>query len=215
MRYKLKSTCFITNSRIINDGTSPSGKALVFGTSIRRFESYRPSQALHQRKPLIFMHVYPKDFILNSLMGEIGDIIRGHAYLSFILICSGIELLGKCLEPNASFSDDGKQGEYFKKAIKELFPECYHDHIQHLYSDLRCGMLHSYLAGKYKLMELKNDPAGQHAYATHLAENSDIIVLDYLFFDFIQACQKVLNMDFAEDDKMTKPFIIIGPAESI
>ncbi len=33
-----------TASLHADDGTSPSGKALVFGTSIRRFESYRPSQ---------------------------------------------------------------------------------------------------------------------------------------------------------------------------
>jgi hypothetical protein len=40
-----KSTQHLNYTTIISaNGASPSGKALVFGTSIRRFESCRPSQ---------------------------------------------------------------------------------------------------------------------------------------------------------------------------
>ena len=45
-----EQTCFVGSITTLqlrfDDGTWPSGKAPVFGTGIRRFESYRPSQVL-------------------------------------------------------------------------------------------------------------------------------------------------------------------------
>lgn len=44
----------------------------------------------------------PRDFINETLIGEIGAIVNGkekHDYLSFLLISCGIEFLGKCTAP--------------------------------------------------------------------------------------------------------------------
>ena len=65
-----------------------------------------------------------KEFIQNVLIGEIGDVVSHHQYLSFALISAGIELLGTCIEsPINSFHIWGKSELRFKSAINQLFPQ--------------------------------------------------------------------------------------------
>lgn len=155
--------------------------------------------------------ISPKDCINELLIGEIGNILPKHPYLGFLLICSGIEFLGKCLDSSAGWDDDIKHGFHFKKAITELFPAHYESLKEKLYKELRCGMTHSLRSGTFKLTELKNDPTGTLQYSKHLKSDKSIIVIDYFYFDFVQACIKVVAMKFLPEDKMNKEFIGVGP----
>ena len=63
----------------------------------------------------------PRDFINETLIGEIGAIVNGkekHDYLSYLLISCGIEFLGKCTAPiKTNWQDHKKNGYYFKKGL--------------------------------------------------------------------------------------------------
>lgn len=151
-----------------------------------------------------------KDFIKETLIAEIGDIVKSHPYLSFYLICSGIEFLGKCLDTSCTWDTTGKSARHFKSAIKSLFPADYHSEATKLYKYLRCGLLHSQNAGYFRLTELKNFTG-----TTPIEQNKDvfdknIIILDYFYGDFVSACQKIVSQTFAPNDKVNVPFLYIG-----
>lgn len=150
--------------------------------------------------------MYPKDYIKEILIGEIKDIVDRHAYLSFILICAGIEYLGICIDDTSGWSDKGKSGNHFKKAIEKLFPSHYKFLKNDLYSYLRCGMTHSQLPGGYGLTELKDSFS---KYEDHLIKNNKLIVVEYFYQDFVSACNKVIKMNFGKLSKMSKSFLKI------
>ncbi len=62
------------------------------------------------------------DFIQKVLIDEFKEIQQdeGHHYLSFSLICQGIEFLGACLD-SEPFSAKGLGAPRFRRAIYDLF----------------------------------------------------------------------------------------------
>lgn len=153
---------------------------------------------------------HPKDFIKQTSK-EIGVMSKGHAYLGFILLCSGIELLGRCLDTEeADWSKHKIDGYYFKKGLSQ-FPEHYQLMKDRLYKELRCGMLHSKLPGGFGLTELANDPEGNLKYEDHLRSDPNLIVWEFIYKDYLDGCQKIIDMDFPSDNKMNKPFLSVGP----
>ena len=94
------------------------------------------------------------DFIQRVLIDEFKEIQQdeGHLYVSFSLICQGIEFLGACLDSDA-FSSKGLGAPRFRRAICDLFPTSYHEFNQgsgkpfDLYENLRCGWLQVILPG--------------------------------------------------------------------
>lgn len=154
--------------------------------------------------------IYPKDFIKDTLIEKIGKIIHVDAYLSFLLICSGIEFLGKCIDSTEKWGD-GKSEEQFKAAIIKLFPDGYHNLVNDLYKDLRCGLVHRITPGSISLTQNGNDNNGEISYKLHpyLKDDRKILVIEYFYFDFAEACKKVLAMRFNED-KMSKPMLSVG-----
>ncbi len=155
--------------------------------------------------------ITPKQFIKEVLIDEIGEIIKKHPYLSFTLISSGIEFLGICVDKSAKWTDQGKSEKHFHDCIDKLFPRRYQAIKDRLYKELRCGLVHSQLSGDFKLTEIKNDPTGTLKYEDHLISDQDILVLDYLYFDFVQACMKIISMTYEKTDKMNTPIIRVGP----
>src|SRR4030042_2626496 len=155
--------------------------------------------------------ITPKQFIKEVLIDEIGDIIKKHPYLSFTLISSGIEFLGICLDKESKWTDQGKSEKHFCNCIDKLFPRKYQDIKGRLFKELRCGLVHSQLSGDFKLTEVKNDPSGALKYENHLTENKNILVLDYLYFDFVQDCMKIISTTYDKTDKMNTPIIRVGP----
>ena len=118
---------------------------------------------------------------------------KDNPYISFGLICAGIEFLGKCLDERHEFDKFKPQlpAEQFNKAIDELMPK-YSGYK--LYKHLRCGMLHSLLPNKkIWLVERYN------ANHPHLSKNDihgtkkTVIILEDFYADFKTACTIVIE----------------------
>jgi hypothetical protein len=160
--------------------------------------------------------LYPKDFIRQVLIDELQDIVVKHPYLAFLLICSGIEFLGKCIDTNKQeWNWDfqyQKNNPPFDNAIKNLFPEKYEKALgdYKLRDQLRNGLTHA-LAPKNKigLSQLKHDENGEITMDNHPFEQGGklSLIIEYFYIDFVDACKKVLNMNFKKNDKMNKPFL--------
>lgn len=160
--------------------------------------------------------LYPKDFIRQVLIDELQDIVVKHPYLAFLLICAGIEFLGKCIDNNQQKWDwDFKYQQKnppFDKAIKKLFSKKYQKALAKykLRDQLRNGLTHI-LAPKSKigLTQIKHDKNGEITINNHPFEQDGklILVIEYFYIDFVDACKKVLSMNFKKDDKMNKPFL--------
>lgn len=154
--------------------------------------------------------IYPKNYITEVLIGEIGDVVSHHAYLSFSLICSGIEFLGICLDDSSGWLDEGKSKRHFINATQQLFPEHYHHLALPLYKSLRCGLIHGQLPGGYSLTELRHDSSSSLKYDEHLVNNDKLIVVEYFYNDFVTACQEIISKQFSVSSKMSKPFLKIS-----
>ena len=154
--------------------------------------------------------IYPKDFINDTLIEKIGKIIHVDAYLSFLLICSGIEFLGKCIDSTKKW-EEGSSKKQFKSAIIKLFPDSYHNLVNDLYDDLRCGLVHRITPGSISLTQNGNDKNGEIQYKNHpyIKDSRKILVIEYFYFDFVEACKKVSAMNFNEN-KMNKPILSVG-----
>src|SRR5207247_10422680 len=100
-----------------------------------------------------------------------------------------------------------KSKSHFKDAVARLFPAHYLPLSDNLYSNLRCGLLHCSLPRGYSLAELKNYPMSRE---DHLVSNTQLIVIDFFYSDFVEACRKVVGMTFPPTSKMNNPLLIVG-----
>ena len=162
--------------------------------------------------------LYPKDFIRKVLIVEMQDIATSHPYLAFLLICSGIEFLGKCIDTdNQNWDWDRhyqRKNPPFNKAINKLFPERYKElfHKYKVRDQLRNGLVHILVPkSKIGLTQVKHDLNGEIMMKEHPyeLEGKLILVIEYFYIDFVDACKKVLGKEFGKDDKMNKPFLKI------
>lgn len=153
--------------------------------------------------------MYPKEFISKVLIKEIGEIKSHHPYLAFLLICSGIEFLGKCLSKN-DWQEYSK--EYFSNAIKDLFPETYQDKeiIELMRKDLRNGMVHALLPDSgVGLTEIKHDPDAEIRKETHPFKQGKkwCFMIEYLYIDFVDACREVIRRKKDESGKFNRKLL--------
>jgi len=144
------------------------------------------------------------EFIQEVLIGEIGDIVKGHPYLSFGVVSQGIELLGACLDENEfDCKKRGVSGDRFNFVLRELFPEKKYDEFgvkpdskASIYKDLRCGFLHNVLPKKaFSLTEIKNTPSRLHLSKGDAEDGSQryVLVAEEFYKDFIFACEKLIQ----------------------
>jgi hypothetical protein len=143
------------------------------------------------------------DFIQKVLIDEFKEIEQeeGHLYVSFSLICHGIEFLGACLDSDA-FSSKGLEAPRFRKAIYDLFPVSYHEVNQgsgkpfDLYENLRCGLLEAILPGSRLELIRRSDEAKRHTHHLEVMEiggmNRLVLVWEDLFDDYERACQEII-----------------------
>jgi hypothetical protein len=143
------------------------------------------------------------DFIQNVLIDEFKEIQQGegHHYISFSLICQGIEFLGACLD-SEPFSAKGLSAARFRRAIYDLFPISYHQFNQgsgrpfDLYENLRCGLHHAILPGSP--LELVRRSEKEKLSANHLEVkeirgiNRLVLVSEDLFQDYEKACHEIV-----------------------
>jgi len=142
------------------------------------------------------------EFIKVVLVQEFGDITDRHKYLSFGIISQGIELLGACLDEH-EFDIDGHSKERFNLALKELFPEKYHEFGEganpekSLYKNIRCGLLHSIMPKiNFALTEVKGNPREHHLKIFTLSDGSEryLLVAEEFYEDFKCACYRLIDM---------------------
>lgn len=160
--------------------------------------------------------LYPKDFIGEVLIVEISDIVHKHPYLAFLLICSGIEFLGKCSDVKLKKWDcKYNNGEHFKKGLS-FFPKWYRENKMKgfLLDQLRNGLVHLFTPKSGVDLISKNDKIFLKIhYKDNIIlkskRNRNYIVVEYLFFDFVEACKEVLKIKFSKRDKMNKQLLIV------
>lgn len=154
---------------------------------------------------------YPKEFISETLVGEIKDIADHHTYLAFVLIADGIEFLGRCLDEDHGWEHWYRQAPYpFDNAVKELFPKKYHKPFEQfkVRDKLRNGMLHSCAPKKGLLLTEIRDPERiSQAQHPKVAGDTLTLVVEYLYADLVIACKKVCAKKFKKDSKMNQPFL--------
>ncbi|MGD0915826.1 MAG: hypothetical protein ABSB22_05155 [Thermodesulfobacteriota bacterium] len=143
------------------------------------------------------------DFIRRVLIDEFKEIQQDarHHYVSFGLICQGIEFLGACLDSDA-FSNKGLSAPRFRRAIGDLFPTSYHRYNQgsgkpfDLYENLRCSLFHVILPGsRLELIRRSEEPTfnGHHLEVKEIGGiNRLVLVLEDLFDDYEKACEEII-----------------------
>jgi hypothetical protein len=141
------------------------------------------------------------DFIQKVLIDEFKEIEQdeGHLYISFGLICQGIEFLGACLDSDA-FSSKGLEAPRFRRAIDGLFPTSYHPFNRgsgkpfDLYDNLRCGLFHVILPGsRLELIRRSEKVKLNHLQVTEIrGMNRLVLVLEDLFDDYEKACREII-----------------------
>jgi len=136
-----------------------------------------------------------KEFINHVLINEIGDVVDHHKWLSFILVCSGIEFLGGCLDDEEkNLNAERRSAKRFNEAILKLFPKKYHRFITKekdgLYSQLRCGMNHVALPGlQIALSERSSNLQNLSVWGDRL-----VIIAEDFYSDFRDACNTIIKM---------------------
>lgn len=137
------------------------------------------------------------EFIDEMLVGQIGRIqdigrIEGKDchFLSFALICSGIEFLGACLDEK-DFNESGLSEKRFKHAIEKLFSRKYRQYADILYSSLRCGIVH--VALPKSDIGLTQDKERLIYGTEHLVKRADrlFLVSETFYKDFMSACEEL------------------------
>jgi len=143
------------------------------------------------------------DFIEKVLINEFKEIEQdeGHSYISFSLVCQGIEFLGACLD-SEPFSAKGLSAPRFRRAIDDLFPTSYHKFNQgsgkpfDLYENLRCGLVHAILPGSRLELIRRTEKAKFSANHLEVKEirgiDRFVLVSEDLFEDFERACEEVI-----------------------
>lgn len=143
------------------------------------------------------------DFIQKVLIDEFKEIQQDerHPYISFSLICQGIEFLGACLDLEP-FSAKGLSAGRFRKAIYDLFPASYRKFNQgtgnpfDLYENLRNSLIHVILPGAPLELIRRAEKAKFSANHLEVKEirgiDRVILVSEDLFEDYERACQEIM-----------------------
>jgi len=144
------------------------------------------------------------DFVQKVLIEEFREIQQdeGHHYISFSLICQGIEFLGACLD-SEPFSAKGLSAARFRRAIYDLFPTSYRKFNQgsgrpfDLYENLRCGLHHAILPESPT--ELIQQSEKEKFDVSHLEVKEIrgidrlVLVSEDLFDDYEKACKEIIT----------------------
>jgi hypothetical protein len=144
------------------------------------------------------------DFIQKVLIEELREIQQneGHHYISFSLICRGIEFLGACLD-SEPFSAKGRSAARFRRAVYDLFPASYRPFNQgtgrpfDLYENLRCGLQHVILPESPIELIQKSEKGKFDVDHLEVKEirgmDRLVLVSEDLFDDYEKACKEIMT----------------------
>src|SRR3989344_5466692 len=136
-------------------------------------------------------------YIEKYLIKEIGEIVKNHQELSWVLMTAGIEFLGRCIDDSSTDINKWSTGygeRVFKSAITNLFPSEYHQYNEKcsdycLYKQLRCGFNHTTLPGS-KMILSERKLKQKHL---SISGSSLVLVAEDFYDDFKKACEQVLD----------------------
>ena len=158
------------------------------------------------KKNVKMTRIKPPEFIKSVLIDEIGSMIEGHPYISFIVMGIGIEYLGKCIDKSLSdWNVSGRSARDFKKAIKTI-PSLkkYEPYLSShdLYGSFRCGLAHAVSTKMSITLSSKNEQG-------HLIETNGRLNLkvEDFYTDFKTACEFVKNDNYPVNNKMNRDLL--------
>lgn len=137
------------------------------------------------------------DFINNTLVKELKQIIAVAPYLSFSCISCCIENLGAYLDPNP-LDERELSKKRFVYAIEQLFPSNYKTHASRLYRGLRCPIVH-----RAQPEGVVVSHAGNEDKHLKMENNNLMVALKPFSEDFFTACTeliKKINQKASEGD---------------
>lgn len=137
----------------------------------------------HSKKNTTQSSISLENFIQDVLIKQIGQIKKEYPYLAFLLISTGIEFLGKCIN-SANFQDPGHSSNDFKNALG-CFDSLKKYNSIDLYSTIRCGLCHS--------MQPKPGIKLSDSMPQSLDKQGSIINIDNYYSDFKSACNDLLT----------------------
>ena len=164
-------------------------------------------------------YLYPKDFIRAIYIDNLNDIVNKHNYfyISFGLIGTGMEFIGKCINEfkNPTWHDKHLGTENFNIVLSQLMPSYLPFKSKYKLCDsLRNGMAHAFQPKNN--IELTHQKEADERGWKHLSENSRhrlVLICEILYDDFSNACYEVIrrveNNEFDTNGKMYKPFLKI------
>jgi hypothetical protein len=155
------------------------------------------------------MPLYPKQFIEITFLSQYKQIVyeQEFHYISFALVCIGIEFLGKCLDSQHDWHEERLSRVHFEQAIKNLMPQ-YEPYTVVLYRNLRSGFAHGLLPGPE--VALTHRAESQQYGTKHLQafRNTGItLIIEDFYDDFENACKHVLSATFPLGDKMERALL--------
>lgn len=161
----------------------------------------------------------PKTFIEENLMVALKSITKKHGYFSFVMLCTSIEFIGKCLNGLNDWNVRGREKEDFNIGLKALGTNYERFIIGDAYVEediirkkLRNGFCHSLKPQKGIILTTKKD--NKNPKIPHLTVNNGevLLVAEDLLNDILKALSNIIAMDFSNNsnDKMNDAFIKIN-----
>lgn len=87
-----------------------------------------------------------EQFFEKFYIDDVGCMMQTYPYHAFFIMCSSIEFLGRCLQPNGSIFDNTMSSSKFYDAIKGFKSLNKYSIVKRvLYKNLRCGLVHALL----------------------------------------------------------------------
>jgi hypothetical protein len=156
----------------------------------------------------------PNEFINVVFIHELKGIVQATPYISFLIITTGIEFLGKCLDLEAPHWNVKNRAKVnFEYAINQLNAfENYRPFLEshRLWDSLRNGFSHSFVPKFTVTLSSKNEMP--HLTIHHDNQRVNLRCEDF-YTDFSNACIEVIKMDFPLENKMNRPLISVPELE--
>jgi len=152
-----------------------------------------------------------KNFIETVFVHQVGELVQTHPYLAFIVMASGIELLGKCLRAN-SFEEKGVSRNRFEEAIQNLQAFTPYrglvgkNNQTDLYASFRCGLAHVMVPNSRITLSSKNEM--KHLQVHGNGKRVNLRCEDF-YEDFKKACAELFNMSGDIQRKLSQPFLSV------
>lgn len=151
----------------------------------------------------------PKQFIQLVLIDQMSDIVKTHPYHAFVLIAVGLEFLGKCMLGTLVW--DKPYDGALKEGIDLLISVDHNYATVDLRDLLRNGTAHMFCPKKGLVFSQESHGAKNFDKDSH---GQIVLVIEPFYKDFVAACNKVIETQFPDDDKMNSGFLRIGEYKS-